>query len=305
MKKLQGIVPPVITPLTRERKLDVAGLERLMERMIAGGVHGFFILGTTGEGPALGAELQRRMITESARINAGRLPLLVGISATSVEDSIALGEYSHAAGAYAVVATPPSYFKPGEAELVDFYRMLAAKLPLPLFSYNMPGMTGINLSPDLVVTLAEIPNIIGHKDSSGNMGSFHYLLQRLGGRDDFAIFMGPEELTGEAVFFGADGGVNGGANLNPALYVAMYEAAKRKDAGAMLSLQSAIYRQMRLYNCGHHQSSLIKGLKCALSLKGICADGMAAPFLPFNQPERDRVAEILAELDHFPNIAKM
>ncbi len=295
-KKLRGVVPPLVTPLTREGKLDAAGLERLLENLIAGGAAGCFLLGTTGEGPAIGGALRRELILTSAKINAGRIPMLVGISDNAFESSLELAEFSREAGAYGAVAAPPSYFTLGEPELIDYYNALADQLTLPLFLYNMPSAARAEVTPQAVIKLAEHPNIIGHKDSSGNMGSFHLLLQNLKRRDDFSLFVGPEELMGEAVFFGADGGVPGGANLNPGLYVAMFEAASRQDAAAMVKLQAAIYSQMRIYGCGRHRSSLVKGLKCALKLRGLCEDGMPAPFRPFDEPERERVRAILAEL---------
>src|ERR1700744_6220445 len=107
---LTGIIPPMITPLRGRDELDVAGLERLIEHILGGGVHGLFILGSTGEGPSLSERLKRELIERSAKIVDHRVPLLVGISDTSLADSIALAKHAAEAGADAVVCTSPFYF---------------------------------------------------------------------------------------------------------------------------------------------------------------------------------------------------
>lgn len=296
MKEFHGIIPPVVTPLDAEQKLDVSGLERLLEHMISGGVHGLFILGTTGEGPALGGPLQKEMIRETMRIVKNRLPVLAGISSAAFADSVDLASVARTSGCAGVVAAPPCYFNLGDAELADYYRVLAGAVKQPLFVYNMPNMTKSYLKPALVRQLAEIDGIRGYKDSSGNMVDFHDIVLSLGDRADFSIFVGPEELLGESVLMGADGGVAGGANLNPALFVGMYNAARKGDLLQMRSLQKDIYAQRRLYSLGKFQSSMIKGLKSALRQRGICEDHLVAPFNHFETDCAIQVAAILKEL---------
>ena len=296
IKKIRGIVPPVITPLNQDGSLDVKGLETLLEHIIGGGVHGLFILGTTGEGPALGIHRQKEMIRETMRINNGRLPVLVGISNAALQDTLEVADYAAECNADGLVCAPPSYFMPGDAELVNYFQYVASNVKLPLFLYNMPSMTKINMKPALVKRLAEIPNIHGYKDSSGSMCDLHEVIIALKDREDFSIFVGPEELLGESVVFGADGGVSGGANLNPGLFVAMFNAAEKGDLHEMQKLQQEIYQQRKLYSIGHYQSSIIKGIKCALSLKGICQDTMCSPFEAFKEAERNQVKSILETL---------
>ena len=192
---------------------------------------------------------------------------------------------------------PPCYFKLGEPELLEFYQSLAAEISFPLFVYNMPDMTKTCMTPALVTQLANIPGICGYKDSTGNMPAFHKILLELKDRQDFSIFVGPEELLGESVLFGADGGVSGGANLLPELFVNMYQAARKGDVAAMQRYQKIIYTNRKLYAIGHHQSSLIKGVKSALRQRGICQDYLAAPFNHFEENEAAIVAEILRETD--------
>ncbi len=158
-------------------------------------------------------------------------------------------------------------------------------------------MTKVYMKPSLVKKLAEIPNIRGYKDSSANMPDFHEVLLALKDREDFSIFVGSEELLGESVLFGADGGVSGGANLNPEIFVGMYNAALDGNVAKMQEFQRKIYAQRKLYSLGSFQSSMIKGLKSALAQKGICQDYLAAQFNHFEKTHADEVKKILSTLN--------
>ena len=197
----------------------------------------------------------------------------------------------------AVVAAAPYYFAPSQQELIEYYTALADALPLPLFLYNMPSHVKVFLEPATVKTLAEHPNIVGLKDSSANMTYFQTLLYHLGDREDFALYVGPEELTGESVVMGADGGVNGGANIFPELYVQMYYAACNHDVNTMHTLQQKIMQiSTSLYTVGKYGSSYLKGVKCALSLLGICDDYLSYPYRKFRSEERDKIRSALEKL---------
>lgn len=295
---LTGIVPPLITPLTDRDTLDVAGLERLVERLIIGGVGGLFILGTTGEGPSLSYRLRREVIDVACRQARGRVPVLVGITDTAFVESVSLARHAADAGASAVVAAPPYYLPEGQPELLEYTRHLLPELPLPFFIYNMPSLTKVSFEVDTVRALMDEPRILGIKDSSGNMTYFHRLcLLEKNGRADWSILMGPEELLLDAVLAGGNGGVNGGANVFPELYVALHRAAAAGD----LPRARALHRQVmevsaKLYQVGRHSSAIIKGIKCALSLEGVCDDFMAEPFHRFRADDRQRVAAVLPEL---------
>lgn len=211
--RLKGLIPPMVTPLIDNNTLDRDGTVRLVEHMIAGGVHGIFILGTTGEAQSLAYHLRYELTELVCSAVAGRVPVLVGVTDTSLEESLRLAHKAAECGAAAVVAAPPYYFAPSQTELTMYYKALADALPLPLCLYNMPVHVKVSLEPATVKELAGHPNIIGLKDSSSNMVYFQTLLYELSDRPDFALFMGPEQLTAESVMLGAAGGVNGGANV--------------------------------------------------------------------------------------------
>jgi 4-hydroxy-tetrahydrodipicolinate synthase len=225
--------------------------------------------------------------------------VLVGISDTSLVESMHLAGKAYAEGASAVVSAPPYYYAPAQQELVDFYQGLAEALPLPLFLYNMPSHVKVKIEPATLKTIAEHPNVIGLKDSSADMVYFHSLIQVMKDKPDFSLLVGPEELTAEAVLLGADGGVNGGANMFPSLYVNMYRAAKSRDLDSVTELQQQImYISNSIYKIGKYGSSYLKGVKCSCSLLGLCNDYMALPFQRFNAPERKRVQQILESLGY-------
>lgn len=297
-KPLCGIIPPLVTPLKDNETLDVESLERLIEHLITGGVHGLFILGTTGEEQSLSYAVRQQMIRESARINNGRLPLLVCVTDTSIVESVRLANVAAECGADGVVSAPPYYFATGQPELAQFYEELVPQLPLPVFLYNMPSHVKVNFAPDTVWRIAQNPRVIGFKDSSANAVYFQSVMYKMKERRDFAMLVGPEEMTGESVLLGAHGGINGGANMFPELYVAMYEAARTHDIQRVLQLQEYIMKiSTSIYTVGKHGSSYLKGLKCALSILGIINDDfVASPFYKFEQPERDKIRKALGQL---------
>ena len=293
---LCGIIPPLVTPLKNNETLDVESLERLIEHLIAGGVHGLFILGTTGEEQSLSYQVRKQMIQESCRINRGRLPLLVCITDTSIVESIRLAQVAADCGADGVVSAPPYYFATGQPELAQFYEELVPQLPLPVFLYNMPSHVKVSFAPDTVRRIAQNPRVIGFKDSSANAVYFQSVMYKMKERPDFAMLVGPEEITGECVLLGGHGGINGGANMCPELYVGMYDAAKAHDIDRVLRLQQYIMQiSTSIYT--QHGSSYLKGLKCALSILGVINDDfVASPFYKFNAPERDKIRQALAAL---------
>jgi 4-hydroxy-tetrahydrodipicolinate synthase len=294
---LTGIIPPIVTPLRSRDELDITGLERLIEHILAGGVHGIFVLGTTGEAPSLSYRLRRELIERTCRQVAGRVPVLVGITDTAFVEAVHLSQFAAEAGARALVLAPPYYFPNSQPELLEYVQHLAPELPLPLFLYNMPTHTKTIFEVDTVRRAMDIPNIIGLKDSSANMVYFHQMIRLLPERPEWSLLIGPEELLAESVLLGGHGGVCGGANLRPRLYVDLYEAARARDFERAATLHTeVIHLSTTLYRVGRHSSAIIKGLKCALRELGICDDFMAEPFHRFREEERERVRKVLGEL---------
>ncbi|TKJ39424.1 MAG: dihydrodipicolinate synthase family protein [Planctomycetes bacterium B3_Pla] len=294
---LRGIIPPMVTPLLDRDTLDAAGLERLIEHILAGGVHGLFILGTTGEAPSLSYRLRYELIERVCGQVAGRVPVLVGITDTCFTESLNTANKAGDAGAQAVVLAPPYYFPAGQAELLEYLEHLTPELPLPLFLYNMPSLTKAVFEPQTVKAAAQISGIAGIKDSSGNMVYFHQLQSILRDHPGFALLVGREELLAEAVLLDGHGGVCGGANFIPKLYVDLYNAACSRDVPTVEALHEKVMQiSSAIYSVGHYESSYLKGLKCTLSCMNICSDFLAEPFHRFRQEEHDKIQRYVKEL---------
>jgi dihydrodipicolinate synthase/N-acetylneuraminate lyase len=297
-RPLRGIVPPMITPLADHDRLDHSGLERLVAHILEGGVQGLFILGTTGEGPSLSYRLRCELIDRVGELLAGRVPLLVGVTDTAFAESVNLAEQAADAGAAAVVLSAPYYFPAGQPELIEYVEHIAREMPLPIFLYNIPSLTKVGFELGSLRQLFELPTVLGLKDSSGDMSYVHRVLRLIGDRPDLSLLIGPEALMAESVLMGAHGGVSGGANLAPRLFVELYEAAAAGDLAPVRRLQARVMElDATIYSIGRHSSAFLKGVKCALACLGICEDAMAEPFQRFGPGERARVREYLEQLD--------
>jgi dihydrodipicolinate synthase/N-acetylneuraminate lyase len=293
----RGIVPPVITPLLDRDTLDIEGLERLLEHMISAGVHGLFVLGTTGEGPSLSYRLRGEVIQHACRITQNRVPVFVGVTDTAMIESIRLSSIAADAGAQAVVLATPYYFPAGQTELTQYIQHLVPELSLPVMLYNMPSMTKLWFEKETLESFVGMERLIGVKDSSGDMDYFKQLCTLKSQRPDWSIFIGPEERMIESIPMGASGGVNGGANIFPRLFVEAYEAAVAGDAPRCEALQKQIIAFGEIYTIGGYASRFIKATKCAASILGLCDDFMAEPFNRFYPEDRSKVEAILDSLE--------
>jgi len=291
-----GIIPPLVTPLRARDQLDHAGLERLLEHVLAGGVHGLFILGTTGEAPSLSYRLRRELIDCVTKQVAGRVPVLVGVTDTSFVETVSLSRHAADAGATALVLATPYYFPAGQTELFDYVENLVRELPLPLVLYNMPSLTKVWFEIETLERLASHSSIIGVKDSSGDLAYFQRAVGLKAIRPDWSIMIGPEALLPQAMSLGGDGGVSGGANVFPELFVGSYQACRDNNSSEIERFKNSIDDFQRVYDVGKYASRHIKATKCCLSLRGICDDFMADPFHRFKEPERARVQAILQSL---------
>jgi dihydrodipicolinate synthase/N-acetylneuraminate lyase len=300
-RPLKGIITPMLTPLSDPDALDAAALERLIEHLIRGGVSGIFILGSTGEAPGLSYRLRREVIDRACSIVHGRLPILVGINDTSSVESLALAEHSAGAGASALVLSPPYYYSLSQSLFLGYLERFVPKLPLPLYLYNMPTYTKLSIAPETVRAAAELPNLYGLKDSSGDRAYFSAVQKAVAGKPEFALLGGVEEVLADFVSLGAHGGVCGGSNLEPELYVRICNAAARGDRLTVEALQERIMRiSSGVYRVGEPGSSYLRGLKCAASLLGLCSTVMAEPYVPLNPAEQERIRENLLEIGLLP-----
>ena len=293
---LKGIIPPVITPLLNNNEIDQLGLKKLIEHLISGGVHGIFLLGTTGEAPNLSYTLRKEFIEKACALVNNRIPVVVGITDTSFDGSLEIAEIAKNAGADALVIAAPYYIPMSQIEMVEYLEDLVPKLPLPFLLYNMPSCTKMHMSLETVKKAKEL-GAIGLKDSSGDLAYLYSLIEEFKDSPDFSLIAGSEIFLPETIINGGHGAVAGGANIFPRLYVDLYEASKAKDLERVAILREKVIQiGKKIYDVGENSSKYFKSIKCALSEMGICNDYVAHPFRKFGEAERKQIILNLKEL---------
>jgi len=294
---LKGIIPSMVTPLLDTMELDLNGLEKLIEHLIDGGVHGIFLLGTNGEGPSLGYPLRKQLVTEACKIVNRRVPVLVSITDTSLESTLEMAYHSKKAGADALVVASPYYFPISQQEMIDYLEILAPQLPLPFLVYDIPSCTKLHLSIKTIKKAREL-GAIGVKDSSGDMSSFYQIINAFKDSPEFSIIAGAEIFLSDTILNGGHGAVAGGANIFPSLFVELYEASYNKDLEKINVLrQSLVKMHSNLYNLGSTPTKSIRAIKCALDIMGICFDYMAPPLGKFDAEHKEIIRDYLGQFD--------
>ncbi|MBS3771501.1 MAG: dihydrodipicolinate synthase family protein [Bacteroidales bacterium] len=289
MTALKGIVPPMITPLINESKLDYRGLEKLIEHLISGGVHGVFILGTTGEAPSLSHALRVDLIKYVCDQVNGRIPVLVGITDVSLKEAVHISDKSKEFGAQAVVLAPPFYYQIDQNELYHFTEQLIGEISLPVYLYNNPGLTKVSFEIETIRKLLSNPEVIGLKDSSADMVYYHRLL-KVAQDSEVPLLIGPEELLMESLLIGGNGGISGGANMFPQLYVSIYDSVNSGDLNKARELQRQVMELSGIVYSGNGSSSVINGIKCVLKHMQICPNDYIVK--PLNKASKDKSERI-------------
>lgn len=293
----RGLIVPLVTPLLEQDRLDVATLERLVDRVVAGGVHGLFVLGSSGEGTSLSQRIKREIVDRICRQVSGRAAVIVCVTDPAPDESAALAAHAAEQGADAVAAAPPFYFPLTQTELHEYVTQSAARFALPLVAYHFPALTKVGFEPDTVRRLLDNPRVVGFKDTSFDYDYFKSIRAATTGRDDWRLYIGPEQFLADGVRDGADGGVCGGANVFPELLVKIYDAACRGDADALAPLQEHLKALGEIYACGVGPcANAIRGLKAALAAQGLGNSLTAQPLAPATVADHQRVATIIRNL---------
>lgn len=298
-----GVVPPICTPFTNDSEIDAKSLERLLRFQIDGGVTGIFALGTTSETGALGDDQRKQVIETTVGTVAKQVPVIVGAIGMSTPSVIAYAQQAEALGADAVVALGPYYHKYSDEEIMDHFRAVAESISIPVVAYNLPQMIQTNLSPEVVMQLANERVIRGVKDSSGNEPALRKMVAGTRNILDFSVFTGAELTVDYAMFTGCAGVVPGLGNVDPAGYRRLYDASLAEDWNTARSEQSrltdlyAICSQATPGRVGI-TASVIGGYKTALREMGIIeSNAMARPMKPLNDDESARIRSILERVN--------
>ena len=292
--RYEGIFTPTVTPLDEKERVDEAGFIRQLNRLIENGVHGIYLLGSSGEFTTLTNTERERALDIATRTVAGRIPIICCVMDTSTQRVIQNIQLVEQYEVEAVAATPGYYYpSTDDADIIQFYQEVAASTELPVLIYNIPSTVKTAIKPQIVVQLADdCDNIVGIKDSSGDWANSINLIALLGERDDFTIMLGSHFALAAALLFGADGGVISIANVAPKESVALYNAAKARDLDEVNRLQNWMIKLSKMYTYGQG----VSGMKACLEILGVCNAYTTSPLLPLDDTAKAELRELLTEL---------
>ena len=236
----EGVLPAIITPFKRNSAmdLDIQGLERNIEFLLACGIHGIVPCGSTGESATLTFAEHEKVVNVTIDTVNGKVPVLAGTGSNNTAEAVILTKAAKDTGADGVLVISPYYNKPNRAGLIKHYTKLA-DLDIPVVIYNVPGRTGQNLEPDLIAELAQHPSIVGIKEASGNIGQVSRIIE-MTKDEDFAVISGDDNLTLPIMALGGTGVISVAANVDPKRMVALCEAAAKGDWKKALALHYAL-----------------------------------------------------------------
>lgn len=288
---LHGVHVALATPIGPDGDLDLAGLDRLLSRVIDAGVDAICPTGSTGEGPRL-ARAQRVEVTRQVRKTVGSERLVIpGASAMNVADAVAEINELADAGADGVLLAPPSYYPIPAEGVTAYYRAVAEQARLPIVLYNIPSMTKILLPPASVGELAGLPGIIGIKDSSRDFEYLESILYATEGAD-FAVLTGSDTMLLASLVVGAIGTIAASVNLVPELAREIYDSAFAGDRDRARQAQQRLYDVVMACRVGPPPS----GWKAALGWAGVCAPDMVPPAVGLTASQYDTLGAALTEL---------
>lgn len=244
---IHGVIPPIITPTTSDDKVNENCLKEIVDHVIAGGVHGILSLGSNGEFYGLEREEQERAATITIEKAAGRVPVYLGISDITTRECVRWAKQAETMGAKAISILHPMFIGPSDEELYQHFKAVAEATCLPVLLYNNPDRMRCGISASLVERLAEIPNIVGIKESSGDMTLTAEFIRRTIDKD-FKVIAGRDILILSTLVYGGVGAVASSANIVPELVVEIYNKFIAGDLQGALEAQYRLSPMRMAYN---------------------------------------------------------
>lgn len=285
---IRGIIPPVATPMQDNEDLDLPRLRSFIDHLLAAGVHGIFVLGTNSEFYAMDDDEKQRVIATAVDHVRGRAPVFAGTGAESTREAIRLTKMAEREGVQGVSVITPYFVLPSQTEIADHYRRIADNTSLPIMLYNNPATCGgVKIDVETVARLAEIPNIRGIKDSSGDLTNTNEMIRAV--PRNFSVLMGRDTLIYPALIFGAKGAVPATGNIAPHLLVEIYEAFQRGDHASSLAAQLKLNPVRMSLTLGTAPG----GVKAALQLLGTSIGPSRRPVAPLSPDKLEKMRAAL------------
>lgn len=288
--EIKGIIPAMVTPMDKQGRINESALRRLTNYLIEGGVHGLFPVGSQGEFYALTPEEKKRVIEIVVDETRGRVPVYAGTGAITTQETIALTKMAESAGAQAVSVLTPFFINPSEQELLEHYTAVAKSTNLPVLLYNNPGRTGCRISASLVEKAAKVDNIVGIKDSSGDMTLTAEFIRRT--PKGFAVLAGRDTLIYGTLCYGGKGSITATANVAPRLVSEIYDAFVAGDLKRSLEAQFKLAPLRLAFDLG----TFPVVIKEALNMMGIDAGIARAPVGTMGDEKKKELRRVLVEM---------
>ena len=288
--RFRGVTTALVTPFTASGEIDEVRLRELVEWQIAEGVDGLLAAGTTGESATLSHEEHHRVMEIVVDQAAGRVPVICGAGSNSTAEAVSLTQHAEKIGADAVLSVAPYYNRPTQGGLYEHYKRISESTDLPIFVYNVPSRTGSNVAPETLLRLAELPNIAGVKEASGNLGQIMQILAQR--PDEFLVLSGDDALTLALMALGGDGVVSVASNEIPALMARMVHHALK---GEWESARTLHFRLLPLMKANFAETNPIP-VKTALALMGKLEPNFRLPLVPASSQTRALLAKLLTDL---------
>ena len=290
IEKLSGVLVALATPVHRDGSVDEAAIPRLVDHVVAGGVHGVLALGSTGETASLDEPARRKVLAAVVEATAGRVPVLCGVAQPQLSSAVAEVKAAKELGADGALVAPPFYYPTSQAALTEFYRLVADASHLPLMLYNIPQFTKVVAEPTTVATLAREGAIQGIKDSSRDFEYFEGVCLATRDMPAFRLFTGSDSMLLASLVMGGAGTICGAGNIAPAWVVSIYDAFKRGDVAAARDAQDRLYGLVGAVREGVFPTAI----KAALHLMDVCEPWTAPPAARLDERAEARLRDQLA-----------
>lgn len=285
----EGVFTALITPM-RNGAIDERALHELVELQVAAGVDGLVPCGSTGEAATLSHAEHRRVIEVVVAAARGRVHVLAGTGSNSTAEAIALTRHAKEAGADGALLISPYYNKPTQEGVIAHYAAIARETSFPLVVYNIPGRTASNLLPSTFTRLARIEQIVGVKESSGNLDQMAHLIASV--PDSFAVLAGDDWATLPLLAIGGRGVISTTSNVAPSEMVSLVRALR---AGDLARARDVHYRLLPLFDALFCETNPIP-VKAAVAMRGLCGDEIRLPLLPLTAPNREQLQVVMKDL---------
>lgn len=292
IKDLKGVIPPIVTPVDAEEKVDEQGLKNVIDHVLEGGVHGVFVLGSNGEFYAFDFGNQKRAVEITVKHVNGRVPVYAGASAITTKECIKLAKMAEEVGADALTVLTPMFIQPNEKEMYNHFEAIAKATNLPVLLYNNPGKTTNNISVALLEKLAKIENIVGIKNTSLDFAQTIEYIRVTKDNPNFKVLSGSDYFIYATLAYGGVGCVAGTANVAPRLVADIYEKYMAGDYAAAMEAQYQLVPLRNTYNYG----SFPVVMKDCLNLIGVNVGHPVKPIEHCSEEKLEELKKILNEL---------